>query len=766
MHCIYKIICQTINHHTSRLLVITALLAMVACGGSGSNGTTVADQTPEAIGDAPSVPTGEPPTDPPDPTQIDFSPSFPISGEPTSSLSGAPVIDLTLNYPASGVPAGNLMVISVYAEAPNSLSPGKLVSRRIFITRGETNYRTALYPDVFSLPTAANGDITLLVDVVVFSNIQGADAQLEFAAVPRSRVAFSAQEENGNRVYERIAFEKSLEPIMLALTPSATSYVQTLPTEDDSSTITIEHGSFFNTTLYLLINYDDACENDVFEVQLQVSTSDLASRVIPNSVRRTSEERCGFAASRLLTVSLAGMTDRLADSNNSVFDDVELQGIGTFKPAPNTFDSPRTFGTQPFCAANPGCLAYAVANPDGIVNVTTLGNISFSSRYSLSSDGRTIYFEGGGQLLPPDSFATFSEDGRSLTLSFLGFVFVAQEDAYTDLAVTGSVNLPPLDADKHYHASVILFSESEGGIDILARALIDDFDADNNSFLIDYTAENTPASDPLSLQISAAVFEVSDQPDTPATLAFRSTHPGDMLQFFDANSAQDVFESQVQTQLTVASFSGAASQLAAEVFEQNSAGNSERIVGLQFASIYDNYLHLVLEEQSSCQVPGGRFQLFYQPANDVPEAGLPSQWLGGDEAPCANATDTQLSVDLSALIAARAALGEPTPQSLTIARYGDYKPVLTPFSSRRVYANPAGCFVQENCETSLDFRADGTLYYQRSTILGTATYGISLDGRTIFSDGIPLSPEDTTAFLAEDGMSMTTRFTGTLFREL
>lgn len=747
-----------LSNCVSRLLLTTAILATVACGGGGSGGIAPADQAPE--------PTGEITPDPIDLPQVDFSPAIPIPGNPTSELSGSPIATLTLNYPASGIPAGNRMIVSAYLEDPDSLSPGPLLSQQVRITRGEASHQFSILADLHQLSTVPEGDVTLLIDAVVFNSAGTANPQLEYAVLPRSRVAFSAQEQDGQTVYERVAFERELEPITLASTPSAASYVEVLSPEDSEDAITIEHSSFLNETLYLLINYAGACEDDAFEVQFQVSESDLAAKRIPSAVRRSSSERCVDEASTLLTVSLDGVVERYAAVHNTVFDDIELVDIGSFTPKVRTFDKTRRFGTEPFCQTNPGCLANVELNSNGTVGILTYGNLSSGSRYSLGADGRTIYLQPDGFIIPPNGTALLSQDGRSVTLSFLGFVLFAQPDAYTDITVSGSVVAPDLDADKTYHASVILFSPAGDGIDILARAHINDFSAENADFLMEYKAEDIPPADPLSLQISAAIFSGDVQSEAPAALAFRTAFPGAALSFSNASADENVFESQIQTQVPVAEFSGTAAQIAAEVIEDDSTTESQSVADLHFASIYGNSLHLILGGSSACQTNDSRFQVYYEPENAIPQAGLPSRWLASDGAPCASPVETQLSIDLRPLMAKRAELELAALETLQMQRYGPYVPVLTVFPQRRVYVDSAGCFAQTTCLTSLDFRADGTLHYQRGPFIGTATYGISTDGRTIFSEGIPLSPEDSRAFLAADGQSMTTQFTGELIREL
>lgn len=744
------------SNWVSRFLIVTAILATVSCGGSGSGGMAAADQTLE--------PSGELPSEPLDLPQVDFSPSIPTSGNPTSSLNGSPVVDLTLNYPESGIPAGNRIVVSAYVEDPDSMTPGSLAWRRVFVVNGESSRILTMYPDWPLLPTAQDGSITLLVDVVVFKYDGVSSPQLEFAAVPRSRLVFSAQEQDGQTVYERITFERELEQVMLASTTGAARFVEELSPEDTDSAIVIEHSSFFNNQLYLLVNYASACEEDDIEVQFQVGESDLAAKLIPTGVRRTSTERCSGQASRLFTVSLDEITDRYAAIHNTVFEPIELEGIGSFTPKLRTYATARRFGTQAFCDTSQGCIFDAVLSTDGALGISTYGGLTYGSRYSLSADGRTIYLQ-ANSLIPPNSYALLAPDGASLTLSFLGFTLVAQPDAYTYLAVSGSIAMPALDVEKNYHASVLLFSPSESGIDILGRALIPDFSAENADFRIEYRAEDLPPAGPVSLQISAAIFAQDNQSDAPAALAFRSLYPGAELLFSDENPNANLFESQMQTQVTTAEFNGTTIQITAEVLDQNLFVESESITDLQFATIYDNFLYLVFGGQGACQVAGGRFQVYYLPEDDVPPSGLPSRWLNGGGAPCATPVETQLSVDLRPLMAERSELGEPVFETLKIARYGNYTPILTMFSERRIYANSAGCFAQETCESYLDFRADGTLHYDRFGFASTATYGISLDGRTIFTQGIPLAPEDTSAFLSADGQSISSPFLGELFQQ-
>lgn len=742
---------------------IAALLATASCGGSGSGGTTTATQNPEPNVDSPANPT----PDPIDLPQVDFSPSIPVSGNPTSLLSNYPVVSLTLNYPEAGIPAGYRIVVSAYVEDAASSDAGVVVWQRTIVTTGESSKQTTINVDPYLLPATPDGSVALLVDAVVFNSDVANGPQLEYAAVPRSRAEFSAQEQDGLTVYERIEFERALEPVMLASTPTSADYVNALSPENDDSEITIEHGSFFNNTLYLLVNYTDACENDAFEVQLQVSESDLAAKRFPNSVRRTSPERCSGTATLLLTVSLDELVEHYAAAHNTVFEEIELEGIGSFTPQARTFDTVRRFGTEPFCQANPECTFNAVLETDGTVSVTTYGNLAFQTRYGLNSNGRNIYLQPDGSLIPPNSSALLSEDGQSLTLSFLGWTLLAQPDAYTHLTVTGSVDVPALDAGKTYHASVLLFSPSNDGINILGRTFITDFNANNADFRLEYKGGDVPPADPYSVQISAAIFSGDKQADTPAALEFRTVFPGSALAFYDTNNDESVFESQLQTQIAVTDFSGMTSTAMAEATQESLPSDSQGVADLQFASIYGSYLHLIIGGQSACQVDGGRFQVYYPLSGQIPYSGLPSQWLAGNGAPCTSPAETQLSVDLRPLITERTEPGEPVPETLEMAAYGTYTPVLAVFPQRRVYTDSVGCFAQQTCTASLDFRVDGALHYQRGPFIGVATYGISLDGRTIFSEGIPfVSGANASVFLSDDGQSVTSAFVGELFRDL
>ncbi|MFK7974572.1 MAG: hypothetical protein AB8C02_00460 [Halioglobus sp.] len=113
------------------------------------------------------------------------------------------------------------------------------------------------------------------------------------------------------------------------------------------------------------------------------------------------------------------------------------------------------------------------------------------------------------------------------------------------------------------------------------------------------------------------------------------------------------------------------SQTAAELIEEELLTDSQSIADLQFASIYGSFLHLILGGDSACQVDGGRFQVYYPTANNVPQSGLPSRWLKGTGAPCASPLETQVSIDLRPLITERLEPGEPAPETLEMARYGN-----------------------------------------------------------------------------------------------
>lgn len=705
------------------------------------------------------------PTDPIDPTLLDFSPGLPITGTPDSTLNSFPVANFTLNYPESGIPAGSRIVVSVYQESPGSSGPGTLVWQRLTsASQGDSRSFTIFTEE--PLQAAPDGSITLLVDAVVFNDGVTGNPEVQYAALPRARIEFPAQEQDGMRVYQRIAFERTLEPLTLTAEPSTNSYVQALSQEDPDSNLTIEHSIFIWDTLYLLVNYSDACPTDTFEVEFQVSEADLAAKRIPNGVRRTSPERCSGMATRFLTVSMEGLSDRYAAFHNTVFEPIELEGFGQYRPVPRTYETAQRFGTQPFCDADPSCLASAVLEPNGRLRVLTLGNITAGARYGLSADGETIYLEGDGNLIPPNSFAVFSEDRQSISLSFLGFTFYVQPQEYTQLALNGTVTVPALEAGTTYHAAVQLFTPAETGIDVLARAFIEDFGTGNNSFSIDYPMEGLPVADPYTLQVAAAIFAEAEQPGLPPTLAYRSVYPGEAILFFNESTDISVFESQEQTQLTPTAFAGDITPLVTEVTADVLPAANGRVPDLQFAAIVDNYLHLIIGGQSACQVTGAQFQVRDLPASNVPTSGLPSSWTSGNGAPCQTSTEAGVSIDLKPLTTQRAALNKPLPASLLLDQYGEFRPTLKPFDARRVYADSAECFAQANCLTTLDFKPDGTMLYQRGPITGAATYGVSLDGRTAFSEGIPLGPENTTAFLSQDGQRLTVGFVGQLVRVL
>ncbi|MCB1843946.1 MAG: hypothetical protein KDI09_13365, partial [Halioglobus sp.] len=648
---------------------IAVLMALISCGGGGSSAPANTPQIPIDSPAEPMVPTE--PTAPNDTISVDFSPAIPISGTPGSELSTSPVASLNLIYPASGIPAGSRIVVSAYQENPESLAPNTLVWQRVGLVSGGAAQQFSIFSDQ-PLTAASDGSITLLIDAVVFNDSMPGGPELQYAALPRSRIEFTAQEQDGMRVYERIAFERTLEPVALAAEPAATGYVHTLSPEDAESAITLEHASFFNNALYLLVNYANACVADTFEVEFQVGEGDLAAKRIPTGIKRRSPERCSGDASRFLTVPLDEITDRYAAEHNTVFEPIELEGIGRFRPKVRTYDSVQRFGTEPFCDANPDCLAKAVLDPDGSLRVLTSGNITIGSRYGLSADGRTIYLEADGSLIPPNSFAELSEDGRSLRLSFLGFTFFAQPQSYTQLRVTGSVAVPALDTGKTYHASILLFAPADTGIEVLAHALIEDFGAGNNAFSTGYTAEGLPVADPYSLQVSAALFAEPEQPGLPAKLAFRSVYPGEAVLFFNDSDEGSVFESREQVQLTATAFTGNSVSLVTEVTDQALPTHSSRVPDLQFAAIVGNHLHFVMGGQSACQLDDARFQVRDVPADGVPAQGLPSRWISGTGAPCQSPTEIAASIDLTPLMTQRAALNEPLPATLPLAGYGDF----------------------------------------------------------------------------------------------
>lgn len=743
-----------------RLLLVATFVLIAACGGSGSGGSP----TPEQPSEPPKNEEQETPepTDHGDP-RVDFSPAIPTTGAGTSIQNDVPVTAVDIAYPEGGIPAGRRVIVSAYRESADTTSPGDLAWRRQFVTQGESSKKISEYPTDYDEYSNPNEDVTLLIDVVVFNDQDLTGPKLEYATIPRSRVEFVPQEQAGQTTYEGVSINVELAAIDLSSTPAIAQYTDALSAADDSN-IVVEHSSFYKNTLYLLVNYSQACGDDDLEVQFQISDADLDAKKIPTAVRRATEERCEGEASQILTVPLDEVSQRYASFHNTVFDNIELVGIGSFRPATTAFDREVSYGTSPICEPQNGCLALAVFGTDGRVNIESSGGLSWRTEYSVSPDGRTIYLQ-AIDLIPPNSYASLSEDGQTASLSFIGFTFRLQPSTYTSLTLTGSITPPALDDNHNYHAAVVLFAATADSIDILAGTEIANFSADNANFSIEYEAEGLPAASPLPLHVAAAVFSNSEE-DSTAVLEFKTNHPGDAVLFNNTGTRDSVYESQAETAITVTEFQGPSNSTVTQVIQEDLSNASSRVTDLQFGAIIGNYLHLILGGDSACAIEGGEFHVTYRPEDATPSAGLPSRWISGPGTPCVSSSEAHVSIDLKPLITTTAERDLAAPQMLKLEQYGNYTPVLSPFTTRRVYVSSAGCFAQNNCDRYLDFGTDGIMRFKQSTLTtGSANYGVSVDGRTIFALGLPLSEEASRAFLSEDELNLSSAYSGELVLE-